>query len=124
MNHQLKISLIGWMARGLSILVVGSILLFVIGECFNPLRLNMQEALLFLFFPLGIVIGIAIGWWREGLGGLITLASMALFYAVHFIQSGRLPKGPFFLIFALPGLLFVISWLYEKISKHRNPNDY
>lgn len=104
----------GWIARGLSVLAVGSILLFIIGEHFNPLRLNMQEALLFFCFPLGIVIGMVIGWWREGLGGLIAFASMALFYAVHLIQSGRLPKGPFFLIFALPGLLFVISWLYEK----------
>jgi len=35
---------------------------------------------------------------------------MAAFYILDFAFSGDFPRGPFFLIIALPGILFLISY--------------
>jgi len=37
----------------------------------------------FLFFPVGICVGLIVAWWREGLGGAITVSSLLIFYAIH-----------------------------------------
>ncbi len=114
-NSQRTLSLaIRWTARILSLLSLGTLLLFGIGEGFNPLHFNSRELLLSLCFPLGVSIGMIIAWWREGPGGIITVLSVALFYVLNFILARRFPGGPFFLLFSLPGFLFLISWLYRR----------
>jgi hypothetical protein len=73
------------------------------------LRLTAAEAALFLFFPVGIVVGFAVAWWRELAGGLITIGSLAAFYFLEFALSGRWLTGPYFLLFAAPGFLHIAS---------------
>jgi len=114
-----KTSFIGWTARLLSILSLGVILIFVIGNRFSPSSLRPVEAILFLFFPVGLCVGMVVGWWREAQGAVITLISVAGFYLLSFFVSGRFPKGPYFLIVALPGLVFLISWLQNKRRPER-----
>lgn len=117
---RVKTNVIGWVARALTIPCVGIILMFMIGEGFNPFHLSPREALLCLFFPIGVCVGMIVGWIREGLGGLITVVSLALFFVVHYAQWSRPPGGPWFLIFSSGGLLFLVSWLYARLRKSSN----
>lgn len=104
-----------WLARVGSIISIGLILCFFIGEGFNPSKLLFREWLGLLFFPCGIMVGMIVGWWREKLGGLISVSSLIIFYAIHFMVSGNLPHGMAWLVFTSPGLLFLISSLFETI---------
>ena len=71
-------------------------------------------------FPGGIIIGLALAWWRELLGGAITLLSLVGFYAWHVLTSGGLPAGPYFLLFAAPGLLFLVAALLKRRNEEGN----
>ena len=109
-------NIIRWIARVLSIVSIGILLMFFIGEKFNLVQLNVQDRILFLFFPFGITIGMILAWRWEMLGGTITFASLLSFYTVHFIVSNKFPGGPYFLIFALPGIIFMLCGIlaYER----------
>lgn len=113
----MKTNVVGWVARALTVPCVGIILMFMVGEGFNPLHLSPREALLSLFFPFGVCVGMIVGWFREGLGGLITALSLALFCIVHYAQWSRFPGGPWFLVFSSGGLLFLASWLYSRLRQ-------
>jgi hypothetical protein len=114
-----SILLFKWTARILSILCLGIILMFIIGEGFNPSKLKVNEWLLFIFFPLGVTIGMITGWWKENIGGFITIGCFILFYVVHYITSGRFPHGLAFLTFSSPGIVFLLSW-YHKLKINRS----
>ena len=106
---------IRWTARIWSALSLLFLLAMFIGEGLGSgswVGLNRHEIILMLFFPLGISLGMLLAWWREGLGGAFTLASLAAFYGVHYLFSGWFPGGPWFLIVAAPGFVFLFSrWL-------------
>jgi hypothetical protein len=104
-----------WAARAGSIVSIGILLLFIIGEGFDPTRIAPKEWLGLLFFPLGVVAGMIVAWWREGLGGAITGASLLAFYLVYgLLLSGRFPSGGAFIVFAAPGFLFLTHWLLTR----------
>jgi hypothetical protein len=106
MNHKWIYS-VRWTARVWSIASLGLILLFIIGEGINPTMAREWVGL--LFFPLGISIGMVVAWWREALGGIITAASLLIFYVFHFATTGRFPTGWAWLAFTAPGILFILS---------------
>ncbi len=70
------------------------------------LRFTAVEALGFLFFPVGIVVGFVVAWRRELLGGLITVVSLMVFGVYLFVRSGQV-LGPWFFLFAGPGVLHI-----------------
>lgn len=106
---------IRWTARILSLFSTGLLLLFVFNEPFPVSRLTVGEWLGFALFPVGIVVGFVVAWWKEGFGGAITLGSLLAFYVVFvFLLNGNLKQGLGFLVFSLPGFLFVISWLISQ----------
>jgi hypothetical protein len=105
--------LLRWTARTLSALCLGIIMMFIIGEGFNPTKLKVNEWLLFIFFPFGVAIGMVIAWWKENIGGLITIGCFILFYVVHYITNGWFPHGFAFFIFSSPGIVFILSWHYN-----------
>jgi len=111
--------IIRWVARATSIVSIGVTLLFVIGEGPNPSHLDLQQWALFAFFPFGVCVGMVVAWWNERLGGLITIICCGLFYLLHLAVSGRFPRGPFFLLFSLPGFLFIISWAFSRRQKRK-----
>jgi hypothetical protein len=115
-THPVPVLITRWIARVLSVLSIGIILLFVIGEAdFSaPIKLSVREWIGLLFFPVGIIGGIVLAWRWEGLGAAITIGSLVTFYVSHFIMWGRFPSGPFFAIFASPGLVFGASWLLSR----------
>ena len=111
-SHQLPLSgVCRWTARLLSLLSIGVLLFFVIGEGFNPLHLDPRELLLSVFFPIGVLLGMGLAWRWEALGGALTIVSFAAFYGVHWLGSGRFPSGVFFALFASPGLFFLLAAL-------------
>jgi len=103
-------------ARVWSIASIGLILLFVFGEGLT--RVRPSEWLLLLFFPAGISIGMILAWWKEGLGGGITVGSLLLFYTIHFAFFRTLPHGWAFLVFSFPGFLFLLCAIQrQKVRK-------
>ena len=58
--------------------------------------------------------GFLVAWRREGIGGAISVLSLLGFYLWHIAVAGRLPHGPFFLLLAAPGALFIVTWLLSQ----------
>lgn len=103
-------------ARIWSLLSIGFVLMFVVGETVGKQGLmpTPVEWVALAFFPTGVVIGLIVAWWREGLGGGIAIFSLLAFYAWEFAYSGDLAGGPFFFLVAAPGLLFLIYWWLSR----------
>lgn len=102
-----------WTAHVLGVASTMLLLAFAFGG-HESMSLTGREAVLFLFFPVGIIAGFILAWRRELLGGLFTVGSLALFYGYIFAQTGRIPGGPYFLLFALPGFLHIASAMLPK----------
>jgi len=103
----------------LSAVAVGGLFLFVWGEGGRALDAGWREKILFAFFPLGVSAGMVLGWWIEMSGGVFTLLSLAGFYAVHLAVAGHLPGGPWFAVFSLPGLLFLLAAFADPTAFRR-----
>jgi hypothetical protein len=104
------------MAKVWSILSIGFVLLFVIGGGLSgaePMP-TASEWVGLAFFPIGVTIGLALAWWREGIGGTVAVLSLIAFYIWDFARSGDLPGGPYFLLVAAPGFLFLACWLWSR----------
>lgn len=108
-----------WFARIWSLLSVVLLFLFFIGEGIELAKVAPQEWLGLLFFPIGIALGLMFAWWKEGLGGAITVASLLAFYLIYgLLLRGSFPKGWAFPLFAAPGLLdLVVWWASRNFSK-------
>jgi hypothetical protein len=106
-----------WFARVLSIVSVFVLVLFFVGEVFDPAALRSREWVLMIFFPLGVIAGMAVAWHWEGLGGAITVVSLIAFYLTHFLFSGGMPRGWAFAAFSSPGFLFLAHWLLTRDSR-------
>jgi hypothetical protein len=110
-----------WTARAISLFSMFVLLLFIFGEGepFQVTKIRAVEWLGLMLFPVGVVVGFVVAWWREGLGGGITVTSLLAFYLVfEFLLNGKLTQGVWFFVFAFPGFLFLISWF---ISRPRRP---
>lgn len=90
-KYRLVTKVIHWAARICSIAVIGLELLLIVGEGINPSK--AIEWLGLLFFPLGITVGMILAWWREVLGGSITVGSFFAFYVIHYSSTDTFPKG-------------------------------
>ena len=82
------------------------------------MRPTASEAVGLLLFPIGVVLGFGIAWWHEGVGGLVTVGSLALFYLWMFARDGRLPAGPYFLLLAVPGFLHTANAFLDRSRKN------
>ena len=97
-----------WTARAWAIATVGVILLLSVGEGVYPATWTEWTGL--LLYPGGICLGMILAWWREGLGGGITVGSLVAFYALHTATAGSPPRGWAWLVLAVPGFLFLWCW--------------
>lgn len=99
-----------WSLVSLFILVV-----FGVGSAVGDFpRFALRDAIGFLFFPIGIIIGLALAWRRELAGGLVTVISLAAFYVQNAVLRARWPAGPWFLLLAAPGFLFLWAWWLDR----------
>jgi hypothetical protein len=99
-----------WTARILSLFSVYMLLLFLFGEPFEITKIRAIEWVGLMLFPVGVVAGFAVGWWKEGLGGAISVGSLLVFYFLFVFRPGDPVRGIWFFVFAFPGFLFLTSW--------------
>ena len=112
LHSNLPLSLLEWLARTGSILSVGLVVLLFLGEGgFHPSTITAREWTGLGFFPIGVVLGMVVAWWREGLGALISVTSLTAFYFVYGYLLGSHIGGWWFVIFTLPAFLFLLHWL-------------
>jgi len=100
-----------WIARISSILVIGVFLLMFFGEGFDPVKVKPSEWVMLLFGPFGFILGMILGWWKEGLGGAITIVS---FFGAMLVGDYSGSGATNMAICAAPGFLFLFAWLLSK----------
>jgi hypothetical protein len=116
---RLAMVLFRWSARLLSLASTGMLLLFVFGGR-ETLEFTARQSLAFVFFPVGIVVGFAVAWWKEGLGGGISVVSLLIFYLIFvFLLRGNPARGVWFLVFAIPGFLFLAGYAISRARRLR-----
>lgn len=111
--------LVRWSARMTSLLLFGLVMVFVIGHGGPPNPFHPPRPVQLEFSALGLILlGLVIGWVREGVGGLLVLLGLAGFNAVELVVNGRPALGAFPL-FAFPGGLFLLSALLGRRGRRQ-----
>ncbi len=112
-------NIIRWIGRILTVFSVAFILTFFIGEAdfSQPVQLSVRDIVMLLFFPVGLIAGNVVGWWKEGWGALITAISLALFYLADLVFTGTFPGGPFFALLASPALFYGLYWFLSRSNR-------
>jgi hypothetical protein len=110
-----------WIARLLTVFIVGVVLLIFIGQGFNPFKLTAVEAVQMVFFWT-TCIGMVVAWRWEVLGGILATAGILLFYVTEFAVTGAFPKLLMVRLFLLPGFLFLLSgYLKQRLPSSASP---
>lgn len=109
--------LLRWLARLLSVLLVSFIMVFVIGEA----HLRVMPVIrgthgMCLVFPFGLCLGVLLAWRWELAGSLLALVSTAIFSVSEAVQTGKRRHAMSPLLFALPAVLFLVSWAWGRTS--------
>lgn len=115
-------SIINLAAKALSVLSCSIIMLFIIGEFDWDFQIGAAHLLRLMFFPAGILLGLAIGWFKPSIGGVVCLLSLSAFYLLDYVDYGRFPKGWAFIAFSSPGFLFLIDGLISAFKKILYPD--
>lgn len=110
----LPLALLELLARVGSIASIVLLLMLFQAEAFHPSDVSPREWVALFFFPVGVIAGMIIAWWKEGLGATVTLGSLLGFYLVYGYLFGFHIGGYWFLVFASPGFLFMLHWLFYK----------
>jgi hypothetical protein len=119
-HRDLKLTILRWIARIWSYIVVAFIVLFVGAHLFGSegIGLKLDEAIAFTFFPIGLTMGLIIAWWKEGLGGIIATVSIIAFHLTMLFAQGEPDLVILIELLAVPGPLFVICWLLSRKKKN------
>lgn len=112
-HASVSVLILRWSARLASLLSIGTLALFVLGELGTP---TPMEWLKLVLFPFGVMAGMMYAWRRPLVGGLFALGSLAAFYALALAMHGSIPGGPWFLIFTSPALLFILAGTVARRS--------
>jgi hypothetical protein len=109
--------LVRWSARVTSLLLLGLVLAIVIGHGGPPNVLGQPTPVQLEFAAMGLMLfGLLLGWIREGVGGLLLIIGLAALSIVELVVNGRPALGAFPL-FAVPGVLFLLSALLRRRNK-------
>ena len=120
-NH---VRIIRWIARIAASLMAALMLVIFIGEGLASgggliSRLTGRETAMMIAFATAW-LGLLLGWRWELAGGLLTVGAMIAFYLLDYAFSGTFPRGPYFLLFFSPSLLFLYcGWQTQKESSQR-----
>ena len=117
-HKNLTLTILRWIARIWSYIVVAFIVLFVGAHFFESGSgigsMALEDAIAFAFFPIGLTVGLIIAWWKEGLGGLIATGSIIGFHLTMLIVGGKPDFVLLIELLAVPGPLFIIYWLLSR----------
>ena len=103
-----------WLGRAGAIASLSLLLLFVIGSIQSGDAVpTAKEAIGIAFFPIGVAVGMLFGWRWPLLGACISLISLAGFYVWSYVVAGRINNGPYFLLFTLPAVFYLIGALTQ-----------
>jgi hypothetical protein len=106
-------TIVRWMARVWSVPSVVVLLVPYVMEGLYWLQAaSIQEAIGHICFA-AILAGLILAWWRERLGGALTVAGLAGFYITWWLH-GESPRGPALILIAAPGFLFLLAWLLAR----------
>lgn len=111
-----SMQILRWTARILSVASLLLLLAFATGEDgIKPSRIAPREWIGLTFFPFGVAVGMLVGWWNEKVGGIISVTSLAAFYLIFGgLVEGNMAMGWYFVLFTLPGFLFLLSGLMKS----------
>lgn len=107
-------TILRWLARIGTIISAVILAAFIFGG--DEQLPKLREWLGLVFFPGGVLLGMALGWKSELIGGVVTVLSLLAFYAMQLLQAGNLPEGPWFFVFASPGFLFLAAWFAGQFA--------
>ncbi len=114
------LNIIRWTARILALLIIIFILFMFIGESIGSssrkVNLSARDFLLLSLFGITL-IGLGIGFWREGLGGLISLVSTLSH--IIFLSINGVGNLFYFYVFLVPSILYLMYWYFNKTIKAR-----
>ena len=120
----LPLTIIELLARISSIASITYLILLFLGEALHPSEISLREWAGLLFFPIGVMVGLMVAWWKEGLGALIALGSLAVFYLVYgFLMSNHI-GGWAFVAFSSPALLFLAHSLLSAGGRKTGTAEY
>ncbi len=112
-----RLKIFRWVARITSLLSIAVLLMFLFGEEFDTSKITRNQWVGFSFFPIGLVIGFIAGWKNELIGGSISVLSLLGFYFIYGLMlTGKIPSGFGFIVFALPGFLFLACGIYAYLA--------
>ena len=112
-------ALVEFLARVGSVMSITLLVLLFQAEALHPSEIAPGEWFGLVFFPIGVMAGLAIAWWKEGLGISITLGSLLAFYFVYGYLLQYHIGGWAFIMFASPAFLFFFHWVLRQGShKH------
>jgi hypothetical protein len=119
MSERLASKALNWIARIWSLAGIAFVLVFVFGEVFggHGVRPTAAEWIGLALWLGGVGIGLAVAWCRKGLGGAIALGSLVGFYFWNLLERGRFRRGPYFLLVAAPGVLFLLLSILSRPTK-------
>ncbi|MBS3751274.1 MAG: hypothetical protein KGY39_07200 [Anaerolineales bacterium] len=112
------VEIVRWAGRISAGLAAGLILFIFIGEGiaegFAPfLQMTSWETLMMVAFAV-MWLGLVLSWKWELTGALLTIAAAVAFYLLDYLFSGTFPRGPYFLIFSSPSLIFLYYGLRSR----------
>jgi len=116
-NLRVPLAGVELLARVGSIASITLLLMLFVGEGVQASKISANEWIGLLFFPIGIVIGMAIAWWKEGVGSAVTLGSLLGFYLIWGFLLRNHIGGWWFVVFAAPGFLFLLPWLLRGVEE-------
>ena len=113
-----------WIARGTGVLMTILTLVIGIGEALEGPRRHPGETLLGQFTPLiltmfavwGVgLVGLLLGWWKERLGGILSLCCFALVVVLNLFNSQAPPAMRILALIpmgfhCIPSVAFIASW--------------
>lgn len=115
-NEETALFVIRWAARLLGLMVLFLLFLFYMSEGGPTSDVTWHELVGLIFFPVGLGLGFIVGWKHELAGGLISVLSVAGFYVIYgLLLSGSIRQGWWFLVFALPGFLYLLYGLLNPL---------
>jgi hypothetical protein len=113
----LPLAVIELIARVGSIASITFLALIFFGEgSFRPSEISRNEWIGLAFFPIGVVLGMIIAWWKEGVGSVLTVGSLIGFYVVYGYLFRNHIGGWWFIVFASPGFLFLLHWFVNSAN--------